>query len=66
MGKPGTKQTEQNNLHYIGGYMDGDLTSIYKSLAEKYRIWIYNGQEDGCIVRLCFSLVHFLSLSLLI
>ena len=49
MGRAGTKTTEKNNLHYMGGYMDGDLTSIYKALAQKYRLWVYNGQEDGCI-----------------
>ena len=43
------KGTEKNNLHYTGGYRDGDLRSLYKELAEQYRLWIYNGQEDGCI-----------------
>ena len=43
------KGTEQNNLHYTGGYRGGDLRSLYKELALDYRLWIYNGQEDGCI-----------------
>lgn len=43
------KGTEQNNLHYTGGYRRDDLRSLYKTLALKYRLWIYNGQEDGCI-----------------
>jgi hypothetical protein len=30
-------------------YRDGDLRSLYKSLALEFRVWIYNGQEDGCI-----------------
>jgi len=45
----GPKGTEQNNLHYTGGYRGGDLRSLYKELALTYRLWIYNGQEDGCI-----------------
>lgn len=43
------KGTETNNLKYTGGYRGGDLRSLYKELALKYRLWIYNGQEDGCI-----------------
>jgi hypothetical protein len=42
------KGTEQNNLDYKKGGAD-DLTSLYKAIANKYRLWIYNGQEDGCI-----------------
>eukprot|EP00041_Stephanoeca_diplocostata_P033553 m.1112329 g.1112329 ORF g.1112329 m.1112329 type:complete len:295 (-) comp24362_c0_seq49:3009-3893(-) len=45
----GPKGTETNNLHYVGGYLNGDLRALYKELALKYRLWIYNGQEDGCI-----------------
>jgi hypothetical protein len=43
------KGTETNNLKYTGGYRGGDLRSLYKELALKYKLWIYNGQEDGCI-----------------
>jgi hypothetical protein len=45
----GPKGTEKNNLRYTGGYRNGDLRSLYKELALQYRLWIYNGQEDGCI-----------------
>lgn len=46
MEKP--KGTEKNNLAYHRGGAD-DLRELYKRLAKKYRLWIYNGQEDGCI-----------------
>jgi len=26
-----------------------DYRELYKGLAEDYRLWIYNGQDDGCI-----------------
>lgn len=26
-----------------------DYRELYKGLAENYRLWIYNGQDDGCI-----------------
>lgn len=47
------KGTERNNLAYQGGsyppYTDHDYRQLYKMLAENYRLWIYNGQEDGCV-----------------
>jgi hypothetical protein len=42
------KGTETNNLAYTKGGAD-DLTQLYVDLAKKYRMWIYNGQEDGCV-----------------
>jgi hypothetical protein len=45
---PPPKGTEQNNLDYSRGGAD-DLTPLYAALAKKYRMWIYNGQEDGCV-----------------
>ena len=26
-----------------------DYRKLYKMLATHYRLWIYNGQDDGCI-----------------
>ena len=52
------KATEKNNLRYEGGsyppyvppaYAMHDYRKLYKGLAEQYRLWIYNGQDDGCI-----------------
>lgn len=28
----GPKGTEDNNLHYVGGYLNGDLRALYKEL----------------------------------
>lgn len=30
-------------------YAMHDYRELYKGLAEHYRLWIYNGQDDGCI-----------------
>ena len=30
-------------------YAMHDYRQLYKMLAENYRLWIYNGQDDGCI-----------------
>ena len=30
-------------------YAMHDYRELYKGLAEDYRLWIYNGQDDGCI-----------------
>ena len=52
------KSTEKNNLNYQGGsyppyvppaYAMHDYRELYKMLAEHYQLWIYNGQDDGCI-----------------
>ena len=42
------KATEKNNLDYHKGGAD-DLTALYQSLVKRYRLVIYNGQEDGCV-----------------
>jgi len=42
------KATEHNNLDYTKGGAD-DLTALYQRIAKKYRLMIYNGQEDGCV-----------------
>ena len=42
------KGTEVNNLDYTKFGAD-DLTPVYKRIAHKYRLVIYNGQEDGCV-----------------
>lgn len=41
------KGTETNNLAYSGPM--SNLTDLYASLALDFRLWIYNGMEDGCI-----------------
>lgn len=46
------KGTEHNTMTYNKGvpqYSGGDLRWLYKKLALKYKLWIYNGQEDGCV-----------------
>ena len=30
-------------------YAMHDYRKLYKMLATHYRLWIYNGQDDGCI-----------------
>ena len=30
-------------------YDTHDYRQLYKMLAEHYRLWIYNGQDDGCV-----------------
>ena len=56
--KTDKKATEHNNLKYEGGsyppyvppaYAMHDYRQLYKMLASHYRLWIYNGQDDGCI-----------------
>ena len=42
------KGTAANNLHYVAGGAD-DLAPLYAALAAKYRLWIYNGQDDACV-----------------
>ena len=42
------KNTETNNLKYSREGAD-DLRPLYARLAKTYRLWIYDGMEDGCV-----------------